>query len=144
MTTFFVQLNGLELKGGLLLFFSGIFYYFFVIVFLGTWELNSYIRQSNKTKLSFIKRFSLVVTFAIVSFFVYFTLDNLYFLIDDSLSVEFVNYVKKEYSIDFEDAAEHPFSYIAISTPLGFLGVFVAMLLVKKDGQLLKNKEKEY
>lgn len=146
ITAFYLQINGLTLMEAMTIFLICTLYYFSIIIFLGTWGFNKYIRETVNIQRSFGKRFLLITIFAVVCFLVYSILDGLYFLLDDSLSVEFAGCLKKmPDSPDYvDDFSEYPFSYIAISTPLGFLGVFVTMLLVKKDGQLIKNKSEEY
>jgi len=72
-------------------------------------------------------------------------MDSLFFLIDDSLSVDIVSYMNKMEGENIYDGyKEYPFSYINPMPIIGLLGIFITMFSVKKDGQLIKNKLEEF
>ena len=124
----------------------GGFFYFFTCLGVSVWHINDHNKNARSRQEKPGKRWVAILLVLILGFVVLLLLDTVYFLIDDSISLEFAEALKtlmkqNNQSIKgIDEFARLPFlTQNGIVTFMGgLLGGLLAAPLIKKDGVLFK------
>lgn len=96
-------------------------------------------KRGFKTGESFKKRYIVLIVFS-VSFVTYITLDSLYFLYDDSLSLDYISFLNDSITSAADKVIDvYPFGLFNsfVTVIIGFIGTGISAFLIKKNKDVI-------
>ncbi|QKX06714.1 hypothetical protein HN014_17925 [Aquimarina sp. TRL1] len=143
LTTFLWQINGLNTRELVLLSVIAGVYLIVLTVLINYVRLNPFFYQLKQQFSKRCKRRNAIFLVLGISILIYFILDSIVYFVDDSLAVDYWNFlISLDPQKEAENIVAYPFAIInsVVTFVFGIFGALVSFFLVKKEGKLINFK----
>lgn len=148
LTTTFWQNEGISMGETIMLPLIGGFYLFFAILLVNIIGINKVRRLNIKNNEQSLKKFYQALIVILSSILFYTLLDSIYFIFDNSLSIDYANSLESllsstgESTEDIKDFEKLPFSVqnIFSSIIVAVIAGLISLPFIKLDGEIFKTK----